>query len=498
MQFRRSRVLTAASFTLVTLLALGACSNKSNNGAVPAPSPSPQNSINFTVAAAGSTQALPAGFNIPGNATFPNATMGAGTSFTIAETGGVPPTGIPTLNAPNSPLLYFSFSDPANVTFSGFPATTFTLPASVNTANQQFFLAFYDPKSPATGWQTKFQGPATVNGQALTFNGSATPFAMTGGSTYNFALYALASGVTPSPFPNPKNIYVSNSAPGASRNTIEIFPASASGNVIPTGTIGGPLTSLNLPNGLAFGSNNTLYVANGGGSITEYPISTTGNAAPSATITSASLTSPQMIALDTSNNIFVTQNSASGGTDSVESFSASANGPSAPVQLIAGAGTGLSLPVGVALDSANNIWVANNGNSSVTEYAAGASGAAAPIATIAGPTTTLSGPTGISIDSNGNVYVANSNNSIAIFKKGSTGNVAPTATIAGNGTLLNSPMELSLDTLGTIYIANNGATGPGSNSVLTFLGSASGNALPSQDINGPSTQLAQPFGVAAR
>lgn len=498
MQSRFGRVFSAASFTLVTLLALGACSNKSSNGVVPAPSPTPQNSINFTVAAAGSTQALPAGFSIPGNATFPNATTGAGTSFTIAETGGAPPTGTPALNAPNSPLLYFSFSDPASVTFSGFPAITFTLPTSVNTASQQFFIAFYDPKSPATGWQTGFQGPATVNGQALTFNGSTTPFAMSAGLSYNFVLYAVGSGPTPSPFPNPKSIYVSNSAPGATRNTIDIFPASASGNVIPTGMLGGSSTLLNNPNGLAFGSNNMLYVANGGGSITVYPASASGNIAPSATITSASLTSPQMIALDTQNTIFVTQNSASGGADSVESFSAAANGPSTPVQLIAGGATGLSLPVGVALDSANNIWVANNGNNSVTEYAAGSSGAAAPIATIAGATTNLGNPTGIAIDAKDNVYVANANNSITIFKKGSNGNVAPTSTITGNGTLLNTPMELSLDALGTIYIANNGATGPGSNSVLTFLGSASGNALPSQDINGPSTQLAQPFGVAAR
>ncbi|GAC1503026.1 MAG: hypothetical protein NVS1B14_08170 [Vulcanimicrobiaceae bacterium] len=500
MQFRLGRAFNAALLTLGTLLALAACSSRQYNTGlvVPSPSPTPQSSTTFTVAAAGSTQALPAGYNIPGNATFPNATSGSGSAFTIAETGNAPPTGLPNLNPPNVLLLYFSFSDPTSVTFTGFPGFSFTLPAGVNTSTQQFFIAFYDPKNPAAGWQTGFSGPASVSGQTLTFTGSSTPFAMTGGSTYNFALYAIPTGPTPPPPANPKNIYVSNSGAGATRNSIVIFPARASGNVIPTGTIAGAATGLNLPNGLNFGNNNVLYVANGGGSITEYPAGTTGNTAPSATITSPGLVSPQMIALDSANNILVTQNSANGAADSVTLFGGAASGVTTPALVIAGPATGLSIPIGIALDTHNTVYVANSGNNSVTEYSESGGSNQAPGATIAGPLTTLSNPTGIGLDSSNNIYVANSNGSITIYKAGSHGNVAPAATISGSGTLLNVPMELFLDANGLIYVANNGAGGPGSNSVLTFLGAASGNALPTQDITGPSTGLNSPFGVAAR
>ena len=498
MQFRFSRVLNAGSLVLGTLLVLAACSKYSNTGLVtPTASPTPTNSLTFSVAAAGSTQAMPAGFTVAGTATFPNATVGAGSNLTITETATTP-SGLPNLNAPNAAIIFFSFAPAANVTFTGFPGFSFTLPAAISTTNEQFYIAFYDPKNPSLGWQTGYRGPATVSGQTLTFSGNSTTFAMLSATTYNYVLYELASGPTPTPFPNPSNIYISSGAAGATRNTLTIFPASANGNVIPTGTLGGAATGLNLPNGLAFGSNNVLYVANGAGSITEYPNGTSGNTAPSVTITSATLLAPQMIALDSTNNIFVTQNTATGGVDSVAGFAAASTGASAPAQLIAGAATGLSVPVGVALDSKGNVWVANSGNNSVTEYAVGSTGNVAPIATISGALTTLSGPTGIALDPTDNIEVANANNTVTVFKVASTGNVAPTTTIAGSGTLLNVPSELYVDANGVMYIANNGASGAGSNSVLEFLGTANGNALPLRDITGASTGLIQPFGVAAR
>jgi hypothetical protein len=99
--------------------------------------------------------------------------------------------------------------------------------------------------------------------------------------------------------------------------------------------------------------------------------------------------------------------------------------------------TGLTNVSGLALDSRNNIYVANDGSigvgfDSVTIYAAGSNGNVAPTATISGPLTQLKQPSGVAVDSIGNIYVANDVSadgkhldSITVYPPGSNGNVAP-------------------------------------------------------------------------
>ncbi|PZR57927.1 MAG: hypothetical protein DLM50_04825 [Candidatus Meridianibacter frigidus] len=499
MQFRIGRAFYAVLLSIGLAAALAACSGSSTSAGSPVPTPTPATSITFSVAAGGSTVLFPGGLN--GSLQFQAATAGAGSNFTVAETNSSPPSGIPAFTA-FQPQLYFTFMPAVNTTFTGFPALTFTFNAGFVTSGFQFFVAFFDPKNTAAGWQQKYVGPGVVNGQTVTFAAGTKPVTFNGGSTYGFVLYGVPTvGPTPTPVPPTSALYVTNNAPGnPNRNTVLIFPPTASGNVIPNGSISGPLTLLSLPNGLAFDSNSNLIVANGGGSIERFAPGAMGNVAPAARITGPSLVAPQFPAVDSKNNIYVTQNTATGSpADSVQSYAAASNGVKSPSTTISGAKTLLKTPMGIGLDSKDNIYVANNGSNAITIYAAGANGNVAPIGTIAGDKTTLSNPTGLALDSSGNILVANGNNSILIFAATTTGgNIAPTTTIAGNATLLNSPMELSLDLNGKMFVANNGVTGQGANSVLAFLLSASGNVLPAQDLNGPLTGLAQPFGVAAR
>lgn len=482
------RAMRAALFTLATVFTLAACS-KSNGGVTPpAPTPTPANSVSFTVNATGTAVTLPTAYNLNGTVSFPAATKGAGTTLTIAETGGSPPAGLPNLNAPNIPVLFFSFNDASDVTFSGFPALTVVFPSGYNIASSTFYLAFYDPKNPSAGWQTNFGGPATVSGQSVNFSASTTALAMTGGQTYNFAVYALQSGPTPTPPPNTQYIFASNHG-AASRNTIDVFPSMSNGNVIPVNTI----ADASGPNGLAVGANGTLYAANQSASISEFSVNSAGAGTLAATITGAALVAPQYIALDSNNNIYVTQSAATGGgADNVLLFAAAASGVSTPAAVIAGPATGLNTPAGIAV-SGGVVYVANTAGNSVTEYTAGANGNAAPIVTIAGAATNLSGPTGLAVDAAGNIYVANTNNSLTVFAKGASGNVAPTATISGSSTLLSAPAGLWSDALGRILVANQGG-----NSLLAFPNAATGNAFPSQTVSGSATGLAAPFGITSR
>ena len=69
--------------------------------------------------------------------------------------------------------------------------------------------------------------------------------------------------------------------------------------------------------------------------------------------------------------------------NSVLVFKGTDSGDVAPTQVIKGDKTGLSRPVGVAVDAKNReVWVSNMGNSSATCYSLKASGDATPVRTI--------------------------------------------------------------------------------------------------------------------
>jgi sugar lactone lactonase YvrE len=103
------------------------------------------------------------------------------------------------------------------------------------------------------------------------------------------------------------------------------------------------------------------------------------------------------------------------------------------------------------------IFVANQGNNSITAYAAGAAGNQVPVATIEGSNTGLSAPMGIALDAQGNIYVANTF-TVTVYAANPVGtlNEAPTATIdVNNGGV--TLYGIGVDASGKIYVAYPGA-----------------------------------------
>ena len=91
-------------------------------------------------------------------------------------------------------------------------------------------------------------------------------------------------------------IYVAN----FSNSSIDVFPIGATGNVVPTRSIQGDLTTFKTPRGIAVDSN-FIYVANGyNHSIDVFPIGATGNVAPTRSIQGAATTlnRPEGVAVD--------------------------------------------------------------------------------------------------------------------------------------------------------------------------------------------------------
>jgi sugar lactone lactonase YvrE len=195
-------------------------------------------------------------------------------------------------------------------------------------------------------------------------------------------------------------------------------------------------------------------------------------------------------------SMYLTDSSIDTGVliDQVLVFPQNANGGPAPTQDITGNVTGLSVPQGIAVDRAGNIWVTNFNTSSITEYNAGATGNVAPINTVQGSSTFLAGPIGIAFDSAGDVFVVNSQlDSSGLFEllefgPNPTGNQGPIRRIGGSATLLNNPQYVAVDGAGNAYVTNI------ANNLITIFGpGASGNVAPLVSFSG---NCAQPDGIA--
>jgi hypothetical protein len=90
---------------------------------------------------------------------------------------------------------------------------------------------------------------------------------------------------------------------------------------------------------------------------------------------------------------------ANSGPDGITAYptTALANPPSQPSVEIAGASTKLAAPVALAFADDGRFFVANSGNDSIAAFAPGANGNVAPVQVIAGASTGLAKPSGIAI-----------------------------------------------------------------------------------------------------
>ena len=216
--------------------------------------------------------------------------------------------------------------------------------------------------------------------------------------------------------------------------------------------------------------------------------------------TSAWLNGPDGLTVDSAGNIFI----ADTGNGRIRRVSGGAiatiagngtfgyNGDN-----IAATSAGLTSPSGVAVDSAGNLYIADLGNNRVRKVSAGI------ITTVAGtgtagyngdnvPATSaeLYGPWGVALDLSGHLYIADTDNNR--IRKVAGGIISTVAGDAG----LYAPFGMALDASGNLYIADtdNYRLLKVSGSIITTL--AGGGTPVGQ--NGPATgaQLEYPMGLA--
>jgi hypothetical protein len=183
---------------------------------------------------------------------------------------------------------------------------------------------------------------------------------------------------------NAGNLYVS------AGSSVQIFSPTADGDAVPIRTIGGSATTITGVGSisLAVDSANNVYTSSGitvadtPESILIFNSSANGNVPPSSTIGGplTTISFIQGLAVDNAGNIYVSNVPSDNPNEDILVFSAGSTGNVAPIRTISGPATTMSSIGSLASDSAGNIYVLNVPN--LLKFAPNATGNVAPIATI--------------------------------------------------------------------------------------------------------------------
>jgi hypothetical protein len=232
-------------------------------------------------------------------------------------------------------------------------------------------------------------------------NGNVAPTATISGAATGLAFPSAIA------LDSDSDIYVANISTANTKSalkylpSITVYPAASTGNAPPSAIITGPNTGLIYPSALAVDSGRNLYavgyVNDVGFSVDVYPAGSDGNVSPAATIVGAAtgLDGPVGFVLDSSDNLYVLNASGGPSNDgSVTVYPADSSGDAVPTATITSSFTGLDNTSAIAADATGKIYVAkrfgglvNTGD--VAIYPAGGYATGPPVATIAGANTGL-------------------------------------------------------------------------------------------------------------
>lgn len=248
---------------------------------------------------------------------------------------------------------------------------------------------------------------------------------------------------------------------------------------------------LNAPIALALDSSGNLYIVDSGNNVVREVTKSTGKIATIAgtsdsyqysgdggAATSASFNVPYGIAVDSSGNVYVSDllNHVVRKINSSGTISTVAGTGTYGYSGDGGPGTSAQLnePIGLALDSQQNLYIADSNNFCVRmlNTTTGIITTVAGVPTVnsfsgdGGPATKakMSPPYGIAVDSAGNLYIADKvHNRIREVSNGIINTIAGTGTqgFSGDGgpateAELNRPWGLNVDSAGNLYVADYG------------------------------------------
>ena len=266
------------------------------------------------------------------------------------------------------------------------------------------------------------------------------------------------------------SVYVANTR----SNTITSYPTNANGNASPTATLGSAQPAFSSPEGSAFDASGDLWVANEGNStvveFTPAQLAATGSATPAVTLSGAAggnLDDPVGLAFDSAGDLWVTNEGNSTLVEFTRGQLAITGSPTPAVTLSATAGDSLDDPEGLAFDSAGDLWVTNEGASTVVEFTPAQlaiTGSPTPAVTLSATAgDSLDDPEGLAFSFAGDLWVASLGNSTVVeftpAQLAATGSPSPAVTLsAATGGSLDEPQGLAFDRAGDLWVTNLNST----------------------------------------
>lgn len=240
----------------------------------------------------------------------------------------------------------------------------------------------------------------------------------------------------------------------------------------------GAAASFRLPVGVAVGDSGNVYVAEFGnnlirkvtptGSVTTVAGSTTAGST-NGTGAAASFNKPTGLAIDPTGTLYVADLANNlirkiTPAGAVTTFAGSGSAGSSD-----GLGTAASFrgPIGIAIDSNGNLYVADVSNNMIRKITP-----QGLVSTLAGSTTAGSSdgtgaaasfkqPTAVAVDNNGNLYVTDTGNSMIrkVTPNGVVTTLAGSTSVGsadgtGPAASFNQPVGLAVDSTGTLYVAD--------------------------------------------
>lgn len=150
--------------------------------------------------------------------------------------------------------------------------------------------------------------------------------------------------------------------------------------------------------------------------------------------------SPEGVAVDSAQNVYVADSTAS----AVYEYSLGGT-------LLATIGSGLKTPSSVAVDAAGNVYIADAGNGRVVQVPVvnGVLSNAGQVVVYTG----TSGPAGLSVDAGGNLYLADSGNK-RVLRLPNTGGIPSSALAAMVGSGFTAPLAVAVDAAGDVFVAD--------------------------------------------
>lgn len=204
----RTPLLAGAFALAVVAAALVDCNGDAPaTGTLPVATPPPPGRSAFYTALHAKRMPLPRTAGFTGRLFVPGA-LTAGTKVTVLD-GISPPVGTPIMQGSEYgsepapvPLLYVAVTPAGNARFRAAPGFALILPPALGTPGFKFYVGYFNPNEPLSGYQTAFEGPATVSGQRIQFSRRLSPLELDAHRTYCFAVYEVPIP-TPSPSPTP-------------------------------------------------------------------------------------------------------------------------------------------------------------------------------------------------------------------------------------------------------------------------------------------------------